>query len=192
MLTPGNILTEADRIPPGSGFKHDLPISPFDFRDGSGLALTGSGNQRIDVTSGVASVLLPASAAGAVVLAPALPGLYDATPPRDTADRFGDGDFFVLSLLCANSTSGSRTLTAQLRNRRASALSAFVDPANVVATITGTNRVLYEWSFKGKGFLPRDIPSITLTAQNTTGAINIFGGVLTIRNNWVMHNRADR
>ena len=192
-LNPFNLLPNFDRIPRGCGFKYDIPIRPFDFRDTSGLSLTGSGNQQIAVGTGVPSVLLSASTAAAVMLSLPVPGRYDASQKRQsTVDRFADGDLFELSLVLGSSVSTNRKLTASFKNTRQASLTSFTAVSDVVKTIAGTSKTLYTWSFSGSKVLPRDLVAITLTAENTLGDLSIYGGFMVIRSNLVNYETSAR
>lgn len=192
-ITPYNFCEMVDRIVPGNGFRYDMPVSPFNFRDTSGLSLTGSGNQQIAVTSGRPAVLLAASAAGAVLLAHPLPGFYDPTKPAVSAlEKAGDGDCFELRLLISCSTAGPRNLTASLKNSRLGSLASWTNPSDVVKAINATAVTEYVWSFTGSGLFDRDVPAVTLTAENAAGDISIWGGQLTIKSNMAMYDRLKR
>lgn len=192
-MSPFNFCELVERIPPGNGFRYDMPISPFSFRDTSGLSLTGSGNQQIAVTSGRPAVLLSASAAGAVLLAHPLPGFYDPTKPAVSGlEKAVDGDCFELRLLISCSTAGPRNLTGSLKNTRLGSLTAWSNPADVVKAINATAVTEYVWSWTGSGLFDRDVPAVTLTAENAAGNISIWGGQLTIKSNLAMYDRLNR
>lgn len=192
-LRPDNLLEAIDLIPQGNGYRYDIPVSPLNFRDSSGLALTGSGNQKVIVTSGRPAVVLTASAAGAAMIALPLPGCFDRSAVRTAGmERPLDGDLFDLRLLISCSTAGPRNLTASLRNSRVSANPSFTNPSDVVKAINSTSVLEYVFSFTGSGFYPRDVAAVTLTAENAAGDISIWGGQLTIKNNLAMYERTDR
>lgn len=193
-LNPFTLLANLDRVPPGNGYKDDIIISPNDFRANDGTSLpTGSGNEQIVISSSQLSVFLAASALSTAYLGIAIPGRYDASPKRaSTVDRFADGDYCKLRLLCKNSTSGSRSLAVHLGCARDAALTAFTAPADITKSITGTSLAWYEFDFGGSLVLPRDILTFRVRGANAAGDISIYGGVLAFRNNLVNFRTTDR